>query len=427
MEKLSDPHIEAAMAAAQSLERVARKLPILKSVAWGANVKQDFLERGRLPKPEYRQIDFASISDNLGAISVPEGDHSVFEWLARIRANLTNTLLMLSARGSEDFYIYSKALFGSSTDVMLDGKTRVIDLASHMDRIFEAMSISKLVLGEGDETFSAQHFASKLTPPLRDYFGRNIPEIQIVEDMPSRAVAGSRRIRLRQGALFTDRDVDQLLQHEAFIHAGTAKNGRLQDAFPILGRAHAGTTEIQEGLAVFAEMISGSMDPMRFRRLSDRVFAINMAEQGADFKEVFDYYLERNLGDMDAAYNNTYRVFRGGVISGGAPFTKDLVYLKGLLRVHNYLRTVVSLERSDLIRLLFVGKLDVEDIPAIAYLRKEGLILAPKYVPPWIKDLRFLVSYLAYSAFLNQVKLPGFKRYYSDALADVPNIWAAEL
>jgi hypothetical protein len=33
------------------------------------------------------------------------------------------------------------------------------------------------------------------------------------------------------------------------------------------------------------------------------------------------------------------------------------------------------------------------------------------------------VSYLAYSAFLNQVKLPGFKRYYADALKEVPNIW----
>jgi hypothetical protein len=147
-----------------------------------------------------------------------------------------------------------------------------------------------------------------------------------------------------------------------------------------------------------------------------------MAVQGADFKEVFDVYMER-FDDPSKAYNNTFRVFRGGVVTGGAPFTKDLVYLKGLMRVHNFMRTVVSLKRADLIRLLFAGKLDVEDIPALAYLRKEGLIYAPKYLPPWVKDLRFLVSYLAYSAFLNQVKLPGFKRYYADALKEVPNIW----
>ena len=100
-----------------------------------------------------------------------------------------------------------------------------------------------------------------------------------------------------------------------------------------------------------------------------------------------------------------------------------MVYLNGLLRVHNFMRTVVSLERADLIRLLFVGKMDLEDIPALAQLASSGRVSPPKFMPPWVKDLRFLVSYLAYSSFLNQVKMPGFKAYYQEALADVPVIW----
>jgi len=44
-------------------------------------------------------------------------------------------------------------------------------------------------------------------------------------------------------------------------------------------------------------------------------------------------------------------------------------------------------------------------------------------MPPWAKDLRFLVSYMAYSGFLNQVKMPGFQTYYEEELKDVPVIW----
>ena len=101
-----------------------------------------------------------------------------------------------------------------------------------------------------------------------------------------------------------------------------------------------------------------------------------------------------------------------------------MVYLNGLLRVHNYMRSVVKLGRADLIRIAFTGKLDIEDLPAIAYLAGRGELTAPKFMPPWAKDLRFLVSYLAYSSFLNQVKMPGFQSYYEEALKDVPVVWA---
>ena len=217
-------------------------------------------------------------------------------------------------------------------------------------------------------------------------------------------------------------DIHQLLQHEALIHVATSLNGRTQKMFPLLGRPHAGTTETQEGLAVFAEMISGAMDPHRFRRLADRVIAIERTINGADFKDIYAFYLERT-DDPEQSFENARRIFRGGVMTGGAPFTKDMVYLNGLLRVHNFMRTVVKLGRADLIRLVFVGKLDIEDVPALAFLADQGHLNAPKYMPPWAKDLRFLVSYLAYSSFLNQVKLPGLQAYYQEALNEVPVIW----
>jgi hypothetical protein len=123
---------------------------------------------------------------------------------------------------------------------------------------------------------------------------------------------------------------------------------------------------------------------------------------------------------LQQAFENARRVFRGGVLGGGAPFTKDGVYIEGLLRVHNFLRAVVQLGRIDCLHLLFCGKIDIEDVPALAMLAAEGLCEYPRFLPPWAADLRFLASYLAYSAFLNQVDMTAVRAHYADLLGCSP-------
>lgn len=144
-----------------------------------------------------------------------------------------------------------------------------------------------------------------------------------------------------------------------------------------------------------------ALDPLRMHRLADRVFAIQMAIDGADFLDLYRYFLQRADNEFEA-FENTRRVVRGGLVSGGAPFTKDGVYLEGLLRVHNYLRVVAKAGDVRLIRALFTGKLD---LPAILMLDDAGLLEKAPFLPPWIHDLRPLVTYLTYSRFLNQIDL----------------------
>jgi hypothetical protein len=110
------------------------------------------------------------------------------------------------------------------------------------------------------------------------------------------------------------------------------------------------------------------------------------------------------------------------VVAGGAPFTKDVVYLDGLLRVHNFLRAAVSAGRTDCIRLLFCGKLALEDVPALGRLAALGLCRPPLFLPPWAEDLRFLVSYLVYSSFLNRVDLRRLSEHTGDLLAETPHV-----
>ena len=423
MEKLSRDHFKQAKVAGRALNLAAKSMRILSSVAWDEGQKDRFLKVGKMPNPDYAPIDVSEprrlVAEARKSI---KGDHFIFEWLGRLAETLDRTTHLIDSRGTPEFYHHSAELYGRPTRLMLDKKTRVIDLARHMDGTLDGLDFSKLVV-EGYEThLTAEEFAAELTVQLKPHFGDQAPDVELSDTLSAKAVAGRKRIRVRASAGFTERDIEQLLQHEALIHTATSLNGRAQPHFKVLGRAHAGTTEVQEGLAVFAEIISGAMDPQRFRRLSDRVIAIQMSIDGADFKEVFEFYNER-LDDPDQSFENARRVFRGGVLTGGAPFTKDMVYLNGLLRVHNFMRTVVKLGRADLIRILFVGKLDIEDVPALAQMAASGRLRAPEFMPPWAKDLRFLVSYMAYSGFLNQVKMPGFQTYYEAELEDVPVVW----
>jgi len=423
MDALNTKHFNVAKQAGRHLDAASSAMRILSAMAWGDDLKDKFLKTGQLPQPDYPIVDTQAARQHiLDARGLIDGDHVVWTWLSKLADKLETTANMIDARGTPEFFNHSAELYGRPTRLMLDGKTRVLDMAQQLDDVLDDFDFGQLVMDGYETQMSSTKFVRALRPRLANHFGDNAPKVSVSSKLSSKASASSRRIRVRKSATFTERDIEQLLQHEALIHVATAMNGKAQSNFPILGRAHAGTTEIQEGLAVFAEIISGAMDPKRFRRLSARVLEIQNAIDGADFKEVFDDFIERGI-EPGQAYENTRRVFRGGVVTGGAPFTKDMVYLNGLLRVHNFMRTVVRLGRADLIRVLFVGKMDLEDLPALAQLASQDRIESPQFMPAWAKDLRFLVSYMAYSSFLNQVKLPGFQSYYEKALKDVPNVW----
>ena len=426
MSKLTKKDFETARQAAQHLSLAQKPIRILRSLSWEPSIGEAFLAAKGRELPRVAPIVFKGKTPlmHVGkARRLLVGDNPVFDWLGRVADKLELAVGMLENTGTPAFYAYSRQIYGTPTDLMLDRKTTTLSLARHMEDTLAELSPANLVLGDEGEMLDANDLAKELRVRIRRAFPNEKPKVIIADNLSAKALASSRRIRINRAARFSKMDIRQLWHHEAMIHTATAMNGRSQEHFTILGSAHAGTTEIQEGLAVFAEMITGALDPKRFHRLVDRVMAIQMSVEGADFIDVYQYFLGQS-DDPEQSFEDTRRVFRGGVLTGGAPFTKDGVYLNGLLRVHNFMRTIVALGRADLIRLLFVGKLDIEDVPALACLAENGYLNAPQVVPPWIRDMRFLVSYLAYSSFLNKVRLPGFQDYYNDLLKEVPKVWA---
>jgi uncharacterized protein (TIGR02421 family) len=393
--------------AAALLLDAEEQLPVLRTLAWDRAIGDAFLKAGGegSPSPVYPTIDPSPPRERIAAArALIDGTSPVHDWLERFADTTETTAALLSAVGTKAFHTHSTALYGAPGSPIADGRRSALDLARRLDRLLADLEGGMRL--EPPEVLDAAEIKRRLDAALPAHFGADSPRVEVTRNVSGKAAAGRDYIKLREDAMFSDLDVTQLLQHEAFVHIATAKNGQAQAHFPLLAESHPGNAKTQEGLAVFAEFISGALDPRRFRRLADRVIAIDMAERGADFTEVYRFFRERGASDPPfEAFENARRVFRGGVIAGGAPFTKDSIYLGGLLEVHNFLRAAVKSGDAEYIRLLFVGKIDLADLAAMKLLREAGLIHAPRFMPPWATDLRYLLSYLAYSTFLNEINL----------------------
>jgi uncharacterized protein (TIGR02421 family) len=421
MSTLDPRHAERLREASLLLRSAEAGVRILRTIAWDPAIREEFLARGGevLPAPEYARPDLAPTHGALAAARrlVDPGVPGA-RWLLRAAESIETGARLLEATGTPEFHHHSRALYGGPTSVLVDGRVTPLDLARDLDANLAELEGFDLGLVPAPE-LTAEEVAEALARSARSVFGSEAPLVEVVDGLASKALAGPRRVRVRRGALFSDLDVAQLVEHELGIHVATALAGRTQDALPLLASGHPGVTRTQEGLAVLAEVVTRSTDPARMRRLAARVLAIDMAEQGADFRDVYRFHLERGAREEDA-FEDARRVMRGGVITGGAPFTKDVVYLDGLLRVQNFLRVAVQLRRLDLIRLLFVGKVAIADVPDLAELRAAGLLGPACYLPSWARDLRPLVATMAFSGFLNRVNLPVVRAHYERILAGAP-------
>ena len=402
------------------LHDAARKTRVLSHLGWHSSVREKFFDAGarELPVVQYPDYDATPVLEQINHARRQLQGSSIDNWLGRQADAINNSAQMLINTGTPAFFEFSRRLYGAPDDTLLDGMSTSLTLARTFDQALDTLQgFDPAFLPEREVT--SEEMAAKIEQAVAQLFADDAPEVTLVDELSANALAGSERIRIRRSAQFNDKDIAQLIHHEAGIHVGTSLNGKHQQQLPILAASHAGTTRTQEGLAVFSEFITGSMDLERLRRLADRTIAIKMAVDGADFLEVYRYFLERTGAEVQA-FENTRRVFRGGVISGGAPFTKDIVYLDGLIRVHNFLRTLVAQGRPDCLLLMFCGKLDLEDIPVLAELSQAGLCHRPRYLPGWASDMRFLLSYLAYSAFLNTINLQTVGSHYEQLLDDAP-------
>ena len=149
-----------------------------------------------------------------------------------------------------------------------------------------------------------------------------------------------------------------------------------QQPFRELYAGMAGYEPLQEGLAVLAEYLSDELSHTRMRLLAGRVAAVDMMCNGADFIESF-HGLVNEYGFSPAnAYTICMRVYRGG------GYTKDFIYLQGLVNVLDYLAAGKQLEQ------LYIGKITYEHLDFIEELQWRKVLKAPRLRPRFLDDPR---------------------------------------
>ncbi len=67
------------------------------------------------------------------------------------------------------------------------------------------------------------------------------------------------------------------------MHLGTTLNGLAQPVCTFLSKGPPSSTITQEGLGIIAEVFTFASYPGRVKRLTNRITAVGMAEEGANF------------------------------------------------------------------------------------------------------------------------------------------------
>lgn len=372
-----------------------KKLP---HVTTGYYLESNPLQFDPLKKiEEFHEIE-RSIRRKLGQYS---GVGSIMQRMCR---EYTRVVEMLLVRGTPKFTEISQELYGSSEDAFHIGAPTLKDLATLVTNTLA--NIKDQVVTEADiEKYSSEEAVTILSKRLATYFTdkNRAVRVEISDGILADASAGAEKIKIHKGLTFSEREIRTFEVHEGWVHLGTTLNGLAQPVCTFLSKGPPSSTITQEGLAIITEIFTFTSYPGRLKRLTNRITAVNMAEDGANFLDVFNFYRSQGLEPLDS-YHSTTRVFRGSTPDGG-PFTKDLSYSKGFILIYNYIRLAVQRGLVTQIPMLFMGKTTLEDIHILSDLVEEKIAIAPKYMPPQFRDLAALSAWMCYSLFLNKLDL----------------------
>lgn len=415
---MSDRHDIAHFSALDArMVKAAKSLRVLRLMSWPASVQTRFLQgrhvgQAGLPVFDYPRHDFTAERHELAAIAREAGhDHPLADYLRESAESWQTAAAMLESLGTADVTRHSIALYGQPDEPLPGHGPSTREAARHFIGIASDLDHQLLAPGE-TVPVSATALQLQLQGDLDAFFGGRVISVELDPDLIAKAAAGTTRIRLRSGASFSDYDRAQLLQHEAFVHSLTALNGREQPVLKSLELPSPRTTATQEGLATFAEQITGATDIQRMKRVSLRTEAVAMALEGADFIEVFRYFLAAGQNETES-FSSAQRVFRGVPTSGGAAFTKDAVYLRGLVSVHTFFRWALGHDRLRLCRLLFAGKMTLSDVERFEPLFDAGVLAAPCWLPQWVARANGLAGMLAFSLFANRIRMDRLAAGYN--------------
>jgi uncharacterized protein (TIGR02421 family) len=413
--------------ARNELSRVSKALTSLKSkgnlledIAWSRDVEEAFFaSKGtKLPTPVYsvNRVALNDESAQLEALAKSiDGEEPIPTFLRSAVRSAVDRNRLLTTMGTKAFGDISREIYGGARTTFFGLPVRNIDLANHL---LERLRVHgwDSATDKAPKKIGAEELALDLKQRIEAHHPKLDVDVVLDDHCTSKAIAGMSRVRVRPDATFEPWEAEGLYVHEVETHAFTAQNGTLQELAPFLKSGGPRTTPTQEGLAVFAELHHHALATPRLERLAVRVKMVEMAEDGASFLDLYRWLVERGVEERDA-FLDVARICRGGLIEGGAPFTKDACYLAGLLHVYAVLSTFVRAGFRDEVEMLVVGRIALDDVVALVELRTMGLLTRPKYRPTWLTRWSPLLSYFAFTSFMNEIDLAPVEAHYRALIA----------
>jgi uncharacterized protein (TIGR02421 family) len=384
-----------------------RPIRVLRAINWDSQVHERFFKHGakELPRPEYAPLGFdpADKVKEFRAIRRQiRGKNRIEELLRKKCDEFAAIAQMLAARGTKRFYEISRRVYGDPRDRFPDHDVDNLAIAR--------MWASRPRARDEEQVHSPEEAALRIAELCKPLLGGNV-KVVVTSRLTANAAAGATRITLRKGARFSERQVRALAHHEGLWHVLTSLNGFRQPVLTVLGVGLPRHTESQEGGGIVTEFLTGNITDERYIELGERTIAIDMAARGADFLEVYRYLLARFPPERAALMSE--RVFRGGLVEGGAPFTKDAAYQRGYCRTFNFLRAALEQRDIELVRAFLAGKMSVDDAELVRDLIEEGLCVGPVFLPEWFIDIDRLNALATHSVTMNRFNLPSVSRYYA--------------
>lgn len=279
------------------------------------------------------------------------------------QSELDRQISLLQDLNTPQFICSSLQLFGDVETKLKVMANQILDKTSNL-------SSSRITAPSIDAAKFAQ-LANAEIESYRNKYAKFNARVEIREDVSGLLVS---RGELFVGTMvrIPEYRLQAAIQHEVGTHLLTYYNAMAQP-FHQLHTGFAGYEELQEGLAVLSEYLVGGLNAARLRTLALRVTAVDYLIQGANFVEIFRQLSQQHGVMPRLAFTITMRVTRGG------GFTKDIVYLRGLMQLLKYLRDGGELE------LLYVGKIGVQHVPVIKEFQWRQILTPPPLIPNYLQ------------------------------------------
>jgi uncharacterized protein (TIGR02421 family) len=225
----------------QRIVEAQKPIRILDAVKWDATIevelkKSKFKSMPKLGPDYYKKdelgFDTALKLEELATLAKDiDATLGVADPLGQLMKSITEQYMdvvhLLLNRGTKGFWTYSKKLYGSPKDRFYDEEQSIRDLGEMMYSILSGLD-DRLLGQDYPETLEAKDVVDTLNTRFKSYFLDHAIEAKISDGILADAAAGGDIVKIREGSMFSSRDIDILEVHEGWVHVGTTQNGNLQ-------------------------------------------------------------------------------------------------------------------------------------------------------------------------------------------------------